>query len=197
MKKRYLVMALCIGLVLSGCGATSENTSSNVDDTNQDAVVAVQDDSEDSTVIEETNADENGAEDAAEMVKEAIPLADIYSEISNQVALKDPMEASEDFIYNYYGIDVSTLEEYVFVLSEDATSAETIIMMKSENSDEISSMKNSLEMLLEDKAYEMEDYLPDQYEIVKKSKVVTSGDYIWLVISESEESISAIIEKYL
>lgn len=192
MKKRYIVAALCLGLVLSGCGATNENTN-NAENANQDTVAVQENEAVDST--EETVAGE--AVEESTPAKEAIPLADIYAEISSQVSLKAPMEASEDFIFNYYGIDVSTLEEYVFVLSEDATSAETIIMMKSEDGDQIANMKKSLEMLLEDKAYEMEDYLPDQYEVVKKSQVKTSGDYIWLVISESEENISAIIEKYL
>ena len=36
----------------------------------------------------------------------------------------------EDFILNYYGIDVSSLEEYVFSISDDAAQAETIIIMK-------------------------------------------------------------------
>ena len=39
----------------------------------------------------------------------------------------------EDFILNYYGIDVSALEEYVFSISEDAAQAESVIIMKVKN----------------------------------------------------------------
>ena len=44
--------------------------------------------------------------------------------------LCSPVTMTDSFISNYYGIDPDKLEEYVFSMSEDATSAETIIIMK-------------------------------------------------------------------
>ena len=40
----------------------------------------------------------------------------------------------------------------------------------------------------------MENYLPEQFEIVEKSSVQTKDNYVWIVISENADAITKIIE---
>ena len=49
--------------------------------------------------------------------QETKTVNEIYQEITEQVSLESPVCMDDDFISNYYGIDVSTLEEYVFSMS--------------------------------------------------------------------------------
>ena len=56
------------------------------------------------------------------------------------------------------------------------------------------SIKAALQVLVDEKRGEMEDYLPDQFEIVDKSEVKTKGNYVYLVISEQADAITKIIE---
>lgn len=102
-----------------------------------------------------------------------------------------------DFILNYYGIDVSTLEEYVFSMSEDAAQAETVIIIKVENTDDLEAITDCLQTLIDDKKMEMENYLPEQFAIVEKSRVQTKDNYIWLVISDNADAVTDIIESRL
>lgn len=126
--------------------------------------------------------------------KEAKSIADIYDEIAANVTLSSPVAMDDDFISNYYGIDASTLEEYVFSMSEDATSAETIIIMKAKDASNISSLSDCLQVVVDEKKNEMENYLPEQFAIVEKSSVKTKDNYVWLVISENADDINKIIE---
>lgn len=126
--------------------------------------------------------------------KEAKSIADIYDEIAANVTLSSPVAMDDDFISNYYGIDASTLEEYVFSMSEDATSAETIIIMKAKDASNISSLSDCLQIVVDEKKNEMENYLPEQFAIVEKSSVKTKDNYVWLVISENADDINKIIE---
>lgn len=103
----------------------------------------------------------------------------------------------EDFILNYYGIDVSALEEYVFSISEDAAQAETVIIMKVKNTEDLKEFTDCLQTIVEDKKSEMENYIPEQFQIVAQSKVQTKGYYIWLIISDSADDITDIIENAL
>lgn len=126
--------------------------------------------------------------------KEAKAIADIYTEITDQVTLYSPFCWDEDFITNYYGIDIAALEEYVFSMSEDATSAETIIILKAKDASHVSSLSDCLQMVVDEKKAEMENYLPEQFAIVEKSSVQTKDNYVWLVISENADAITGIIE---
>ncbi len=123
----------------------------------------------------------------------AASLSDIYSQIEQQVSLNSPMTVPEDFIANYFGIDVSAAEDYLFVMSEMATSAETIVIVKAGGADK-QALADSLQMVINQKAAEMENYLPDQYDIVSRSTVHQTGDYVWMVISENAGAIESIIE---
>lgn len=129
-----------------------------------------------------------------EVKKEAKAIADIYDEITKSVTLYSPFCWDEEFISNYYGIDVTSLEEYVFSMSEDATSAETIIIMKAKDSASVAGLSDCLQMVVDEKKNEMENYLPEQFEIVAKSSVQTKDNYVWLVISENADAITKIIE---
>ncbi len=124
----------------------------------------------------------------------AKPVQEIYEEIAQGVELHSPVPMADSFISNYYGINPDKLEEYVFVMSEEATSAETVAIMKVKEEGDVESIKAALQVLVDEKRGEMEDYLPDQFEIVDKSEVKTKGNYVYLVISEQADAITKIIE---
>lgn len=124
-------------------------------------------------------------------------IGEIYQEIERSVSLRSPQCMDDDFISNYYGIDAASLEEYVFSMSEDAAQAETIIIMKAKSTDDLPALTDSLQTVVDEKKNEMENYIPEQFAIVEKSKVQTKDDYIWLVISDNADAIVDIIESGL
>lgn len=165
--KKYVLILTSV-MLLGGCGnSTSANTVST------EAIATTQ---------------------SEEEIKEPTAIVDIYNEITQKVTLYSPFCWDDEFISNYYGIDVTSLEEYVFSMSEDATSAETIIIMKSKDSASISGLSDCLQVVVDEKKNEMENYLPEQFEIVEKSSVQTKNNYVWLVISENANAITKIIE---
>lgn len=142
---------------------------------------------------------------APETVPETVPettapqsagksVKDIYGEITQKVALNSPMIVPDDFISNYYGIDVGTLEEYVFSMSEAAISAETVAILKAKDAGSAAGLSAALQTVIDQKKSEMENYLPDQFQIVDKSSVKVNGNYVYLVISEQADAINQIIQ---
>ncbi len=117
---------------------------------------------------------------------------EIYEEIAASVELQSPMVVPEAFAANY-GIDFSTIDDYIFVMSEMSTSVETVAVFKSENAAARESVSAALQTFADGKRAEMENYLPEQFDIVDRSSVKTSGDYVYLVISENAEAIEEII----
>lgn len=134
------------------------------------------------------------AEETSAAVREAKPIADIYDDITKSVTLVSPFCWDDEYISNYYGIDTASLEEYVFSISEDATSAETVIIMKAKEGSDLAALSDCLQMVVDEKKNEMENYLPEQFAIVEKSSVKTVNQYVYLVISENNDAITKIIE---
>ncbi|MBQ7944233.1 MAG: DUF4358 domain-containing protein [Lachnospiraceae bacterium] len=180
MKKRRirgLTLVIAGAMLLGGCSGQAS----------QEEIVEV---------LEETNVAKTDSVQAEPIIEQEVtkPLAEIYAEIQKGVELYSPMEFDDEFLMNYYGIDASLLEEYVFSMSEDAASAETIVVMKAKSSSDVESLSASLQVVVDEKRNEMENYLPEQFAIVEKAEVETKDNYIWLVISENEDTIKKIIE---
>lgn len=157
---------------------------------------------------EETEAAEaqagNEAADAAEDEPEtagaettesgAPVLSDLYRQIEQKVALNAPMLVSDDFIANYYGMDLSVSEDYFFEMSEAAISAEMVVLIRMKDGADPAAVKAALKEVVDSKATEMENYLPDQFALVKQGEIKTKDQYVYLVISEHAEEITQIIE---
>ena len=122
-------------------------------------------------------------------------VSEIYQDIVDHVELVSPVEMDGETISSYYGIEPETLEDYIFVVSEDATSAETVVIMKVKDTEKIEDIKSALELVIDEKRAEMENYLPEQFQIVDESAVESKDDYVWLVISEKRADILARIEQ--
>lgn len=129
--------------------------------------------------------------------REALSVREIYDLVSESVTLISPVIMQDNFIENYYNIDPALLEEYVFSMSEEATSAETVVIMKLKDKADAGTISDALQLVIEEKSGEMENYLPGQYDIVKKSAVKTEGSYVYLVISEQADAIEQIIKAQL
>lgn len=163
-----LACVMAMSVLMGGCGGAEATEASAVEESNE-----------------------------VEAVVEAIPakpVQEIYEEIAQAVELQSPVPMTDSFISNYYGINPEKLEEYVFVMSEEATSAETVAIMKVKEEGDVESIKAALQVLVDEKRGEMEDYLPEQFEIVDKSSVKTKGNYVYLVISGQADAITKIIE---
>ena len=188
---------------------TSEET--KADETTEDETSAEEKTSEASTketAEEETKKESEAVTEATltpETAPETVPettapqntgksVKDIYGEITQKVALNSPMVVPDDFISNYYGIDVGSLEEYVFSVSEAAISAETVVILKAKDAGSKAGLSAALQTVIDQKKSEMENYLPDQFQIVDKSSVQVNGNYVYLVISEQAGAINQIIQ---
>lgn len=204
MKKNQILTifmtAIAAAVVLCGCTIQSSDGPTSVflavggndDEAGQDGT-----ETEDSGVlpsdaqVEDPTGDDGTAdgEIAPETVKSC---EEIYEEIAASVELQSPMIVPEAFVANY-GVDFSAIDDYVFAMSELSTSVETIAIFKSEDAASRENITASLEMFADGKRAEMENYLPEQFDIVDRSSVKTSGDYVYLVISENAEAIEEII----
>lgn len=148
-------------------------------------------------------ADDSGAANTeetensdGESAKE-VSVQDIYKSVGESTELPSMVEGDDDFISNYYGIDPANLDSYVFASAEDATLATSVIIMKAKSEDAVAALEASLNTVKDQKAAEMQGYIPEQYDIVADSAVKTEGLYVNHVIAENAGDIEAVISAAL
>ncbi len=121
------------------------------------------------------------------------PLTDLYTQMTTEVEFPATMLLlDDDYITNFYGVELSTLEEYVFATAEDALHADTVILVKMKEDESTEDLVTLMNNLVKDKKAQMQDYLPDQYKIVEKAVVKTEGSYAYLIISSEVDALAKI-----
>lgn len=200
----WCAFILAAALLAAGCGGQKETTEATASAETSDSGEAGGAESvsgENGTDTQEAEAlgedtQAGGTEGASQQEAGVDPRA-VYEAVSQAVELPSMMEGDDDFISNYYGIDPEVLDGYVFASAEDATLADSVIVMKVKSEDAVAGIEECLNTVLAQKAAEMEDYIPEQYEIVSRSSVKTQGLYVYLVISENADDIESVIESSL
>ncbi|ETP72711.1 hypothetical protein UYO_1313 [Lachnospiraceae bacterium JC7] len=144
------------------------------------------------TTKEETTAEETttAAETTAAQSTGADPSA-IYSKVTG--LLPGMITVDANYISNYYGIDASQLEGYVFAMAEDVTKADTVAILKAKDASAVAALAGQLSAVQQQKAQELQDYMPEQYQIVAASTVKTIGNYVYLVMSSNGAAIEQTI----
>lgn len=178
-----------------GCGGNA-STSAPATDSKPEAVTETDtatDDSKGDSQTGETPAADTQTGEQQDSTDEACSLSELYSQICSSVELVSPMELPQEYIENYYAIDLNKLEDYVFSIAEESTSAETIVIMKLKDASDSDSIVESIQLVVDEKKGEMENYLPEQYDLVARSTIQTKGSYVWLVISAHDKEINQII----
>ena len=141
---------------------------------------AAQDAKSEETTAAETKAASTGA-----------APADIYSKITSY--LPSMVSFDDSYISNYYGIDASQLDGYVFAAAEDVTQADTVVILKAKDAASVSTLSSQLATVKQQKEAELQDYNPTAYQVAAAGFVKTSGNYVYLIMSGNAAQIDQVI----
>ena len=141
---------------------------------------AAQDAKAEETTVAETKAASTGA-----------APADIYSKLTSY--LPSMVSFDDSYISNYYGIDASQLDGYVFAAAEDVTQADTVVILKAKDASSVSTLSSQLATVKQQKEAELQDYNPTAYQVAAAGYVKTSGNYVYLIMSNNASAIDQVI----
>lgn len=169
--------------------ATEEST------TEKESSEAAKDEKDASAASEkaEAKASEAPATTAAEAKAAATGAApsDIYSKVTSY--LPSMVNFDANYISNYYGIDASQLDGYVFAAAEDVTQADTVVILKAKDASQVSTLSSQLATVKQQKEAELQDYNPTAYQVAAAGYVKTSGNYVYLIMSSNASAIDQVI----
>ena len=138
----------------------------------------------------ETKAEETTTAETKAASTGAAP-ADIYSKVTSY--LPSMVSFDDSYISNYYGIDASQLDGYVFAAAEDVTQADTVVILKAKDASSVSTLSSQLATVKQQKEAELQDYNPTAYQVAAAGYVKTSGNYVYLIMSNNASAIDQVI----
>jgi DNA mismatch repair ATPase MutL len=114
---------------------------------------------------------------------------DIVDEMLKQVEQPSLMEMSGDQVKEAYGIDMALLEDYAVHVPLMNVKTNEIAIFKVKKPTDIAAVKKGIETRAENVQKQFEHYLQDQYENAKNYRLVTKGNYVLFLISESADAL--------
>ena len=139
----------------------------------------------------ETKAEEKAEAAETKAASTGAAPADIYSKLTSY--LPTMVSFDDSYISNYYGIDASQLDGYVFAAAEDVTQADTVVILKAKDAASVSTLSSQLTTVKQQKEAELQDYNPTAYQVAAAGFVKTSGNYVYLIMSGNASQIDQVI----
>lgn len=168
----------------------AEETTAAAEESKDEKESAEAESKDEKAVKDETKAEETTAAETKAASTGAAP-ADIYSKVTSY--LPSMVSFDDSYISNYYGIDASQLDGYVFAAAEDVTQADTVVILKAKDAASVSTLLSQLATVKQQKEAELQDYNPTAYQVAAAGYVKTSGNYVYLIMSNNASAIDQVI----
>ncbi len=121
-------------------------------------------------------------------------LDDVYAQINELDILPEMYIMDEAYIQGYYGIAPEAVADKVFAVADDALVADTVIIVRVTEEGDEEAICSGFQTINNQRLAEMESYNPEQYARASEAEIGVSGDYVWYIITDNNDSVIDIIE---
>ena len=135
----------------------------------------------------------NDKSETIEVKESAKEMAD---KMVTEVEQPAQIELSEEQLKDFYNIDASKLEDFTVRMPMMNVKTNEIAIFKVKDAKDVAEIEAAAKERAENVAKQFEQYLPDQYENAKNYKIVTKGNYVLMVISESADELIKVYESF-
>lgn len=122
---------------------------------------------------------------------ETVDLTALYSKLES--SLPDMLILDESTMLNFLGINSADCTQVVASICGDGLLADEIWLVEAKDSASAESIAALAERRIEAKKAETINYTPDQYLIVEKAELITSGNLVILLVSPDVDALKAIV----
>ena len=120
---------------------------------------------------------------------------EIFNTVKGVINFPSMVSVKEKSLSNRYGIESNMYKDYIFMTAEEATLADTFILILANDSESKDTIIEKLNNFITQSQETNVNYNPDQYEIIKNASVKTEGNYVYLVFSSDMDTIEEMIRE--
>jgi len=123
-----------------------------------------------------------------------IDLNAVYTEIGKSLDISQLYQISAEKAEDHFAVAQADCVSELIAMCEDNLSVEEIWLIEAKNADAAKRIMEAAQYRIDEKASETENYLPEQYAIVKQAKLLQQGNYIALFVSPNAEEMAKLFK---
>ena len=136
-----------------------------------------------STVSSEASSTAESSTDASsDTAQTSGTAAEITAKIQADVKFPGMAEIGADRMAGYYDVDADKIDSYSAYICGSGAYPDEIAVFKMKSADDVNAVKSVLEKRVESQSATFKDYTPDEMYKIDGNNVVTSGNYVALII---------------
>lgn len=121
----------------------------------------------------------------------------IMEKIESRCILPEMLTLSTvDKLTQQYGIEAEDVKQFAVKTASGSLNQDEIVIIEAANADAASKIQDKLEDRYKSKLNQCKDYLPEEYEIIKKCSVEKNGNYVCMFISSDHDKMTEIYKSF-
>lgn len=116
-----------------------------------------------------------------------VNLTDVMAKFSLGEEL---MTLTTDDLRDMYGIDAADVKQFAAAINSTGIKCDEIILIEAASSDAAARVKTALDNRYQAKLNETENYLPDEYAIIKTCSVTTNGNFVAMIVAANAADLT-------
>lgn len=122
-------------------------------------------------------------------------LPKVMEDMKTVLENKDMMDLDESDLMSYYGIDASQVKQFAVYIDSTGIKGDEIILIEGTDADAAKAIKEKIDARYQEKENTMKTYQPEEYAVLKKSKVEQNGNFVSLIVSPQGDDLKEIYSK--
>ena len=98
-------------------------------------------------------------------------------------------------LMNYYGIAAEDVKQFAAAVSTTGINCDEVVMIEATGAEAAARVKTALDNRYQAKLVETENYLPDEYAIIKTCSVTQKGNYVAMIVAPNAADLVKIYDE--
>ena len=129
-----------------------------------------------------------------------VDLTGFYNALAEQYGWGDDMmdldgemlEMDENDMLDVYGIQAADMKQFAAAVNTSGIDCDEVVLVEAKDADAASRVKEALDKRYQAKLNETENYLPDEYAVIKTCSVVMDGNYVAMIVAPNAADLVKI-----
>lgn len=165
--KRIMAGIVCAMVAVSICGCSEKPAQSSALE---------------SSVTSDAGSVSESVSEASDSSTATGTAAEITAKIQEDVKFPGMAEIGADRMAGYYDVAADKIDSYSAYICGSGAYPDEIAVFKMKSADDVNAVKSVLEKRVENQSVTFKDYTPDEMYKIDGNNVVTSGNYVALII---------------
>lgn len=115
---------------------------------------------------------------------------DLNSVMTSFALGDEMMTLTADDMLNMYGIAAEDCKQFAAVINTTGIKCDEIVLVEAANADDAARVKTALDNRYQAKLNETENYLPDEYAIIKTCSVTANGNLVSMIVAPNAADLT-------